>query len=72
VLAANARILKDPAPVVQVLMLGESSVSIAVKPWVQVADCVAAQGEVNRAVAEALQRSGIATAFPRRDVRIVQ
>jgi small conductance mechanosensitive channel len=38
-LSANARVLKDPAAVVQVHVLGESSVSVAVKPWVQVTDC---------------------------------
>ena len=71
VLAANARVLNDPAPVVQVLALGESSVSIAVKPWVRVIDCVAAQGEINRAVLDAMQRAGVSSAYPRRDVRIV-
>jgi small conductance mechanosensitive channel len=71
VLAGNAALLKDPAPVVQVLRLAESSITIAVRPWVSVQDFGAALGEVNRMVIEALQRDGITLPFPRRDVRIL-
>ncbi len=42
VVAANARVLKDPAPVIQVTKLDESAVVVAVKPWVSVTDFVAA------------------------------
>ncbi|HBX42751.1 MAG TPA: mechanosensitive ion channel protein MscS, partial [Deltaproteobacteria bacterium] len=34
VLDGDARVLKDPAPTVAVLGLGESSVNFAVRPWV--------------------------------------
>src|ERR1700722_1431223 len=38
VLQANARVLRDPAPIVQTLLLGDSSVSIGIRPWVSVTD----------------------------------
>jgi small conductance mechanosensitive channel len=71
VLAENAALLKDPAPVVQVLRLAESSVTIAVRPWVPVPQYGTALGEVNRMVIDALQRDGVTLPFPRRDIRIL-
>jgi small conductance mechanosensitive channel len=35
---ADSRVLKDPAPVVAVLELADSSVNFAVRPWVKTAD----------------------------------
>lgn len=37
--AADRRILPDPAPVVAVSELAESSVNLVVRPWVTCADC---------------------------------
>ena len=37
VLQANPRVLKEPAPVIQTIMLADSSVNIGIKPWVTVA-----------------------------------
>jgi small conductance mechanosensitive channel len=71
VLAENVALLKDPAPVVQIARLAESSIAIAVKPWVTLPDYGAAQGAVNMAIVEALQRDGITLPFPRRDIRIL-
>lgn len=71
VLARSAVALKDPSPVVQVLTLNDSSARIALRPWVKVEDFVAANGELNLAMVDALRRSGIAVAAPRRDVRML-
>lgn len=71
VLQANPRVLQDPAPIVQTALLGDSSVSIAVRPWVQVPDYVAAAGELTRAVLEALRSRGVVMPFPQREVRII-
>ncbi len=59
VLDASARVLPDPAPVVQAAVLGEFSIRIAIKPWVAVKDFVAAPGEINPAVVAALRERGI-------------
>jgi len=71
VLQANPRILQEPAPIVQPIQLGDSSVSIGIRPWVSVPDYVPAAGEVNRAVLEALRSRGIVLPFPQREVRII-
>jgi small conductance mechanosensitive channel len=71
VLKGNPRVLQDPAPVVQTFLLGESAVSIGIKPWVKVPDYVAASGEINSAVLEKFRGKGIAMPFPQREVRLL-
>jgi small conductance mechanosensitive channel len=71
VLQANTRVLHDPAPVVQTVLLGDSVVSIGIRPWVGVADYRAALGEINKAVLETFRSQGIVMPFPQREVRLV-
>jgi small conductance mechanosensitive channel len=71
VLRANSRVLRDPAPVVQPVLLGESSVSIGIRPWVGVADYRAAVGEINEALLKVFRNRGIVIPFPQREVRLV-
>lgn len=71
VLRANPRILTDPEPVVQTLRLGDSSVSIAVRPWVLVHDQVRAPGEVYAALLEAFRARGIVIPVPQSEVRLI-
>lgn len=70
-LQANPRVLQDPAPVLRVSALADSSVNIDVKPWVGVADYGAAGGELNRAILEAFRQRGISIPFPQREVRLL-
>lgn len=71
VLDSNPRVLRDPQAVVQPVKLGDSSVSIAVRPWVAVADQGAASGEVYASVLAALRGRGVVMPFPQREVRIL-
>jgi small conductance mechanosensitive channel len=71
VLAANERVLKDPAPVVRVSVLADSSINIAVKPWVPVLDYGLAVGEVTKAVVEEFRARNITIPFPQREVRLL-
>ncbi len=64
VLAANPRVLKDPAPFVQAAALGDYAVNIAIKPWVAVKDFGPVPGEINPAVLDALRERGIEVPFP--------
>ncbi len=70
VLHGNPRVLKDPAPVVQ-MMLGESGMSIGVMPWVAVADFGVATGEINKSIVEMFRSRGIDFPIPQREVRLV-
>ncbi len=70
-LQSNPRVLKDPVPVMQVVMLADSSVNIGVKPWVNVPDFPAAAGEINKAIVETFREREIVIPFPQREVRIL-
>lgn len=71
VLAANARVLHDPAALVLVSALADSSVEIAVRPWVAVPDFGVATGELNRALVAAFRARGITIAMPQQHVRLL-
>ena len=71
VLRQNPRLLQDPAPVVRVSMLADSSINIGVKPWVNVPDFGTARGEVNKAIVEEFRTRGVSIPFPQREVRLL-
>jgi len=72
VLQANPRVLRDPGPVVQTLMLGDSAVNVGIRPWVNVQDYRAALGEINTAVLETFRSRGIVMPVPQREVRLIE
>jgi len=67
----NARVLREPAPVIGVAALGDVTIGIAVKPWVKVPDYVAAGGELNLAIVEKLRAAGVDYPIGMRNVRLV-
>jgi small conductance mechanosensitive channel len=69
--AANTRVLRDPAPQVQIVALAESMVQIALRPWVAVTDYPVIIGELSLAVVETCRRRGISIPFPQREVRLI-
>ena len=71
VLQANPKVLREPEAVIQPTCLGDSAVSIAVKPWVLVRDQVAVTGEIYAAVLEAFRRRGVVIPAPLREVRLI-
>ena len=72
VLLRNARVLKDPAPVIGASEMADSAIVIAIKPWSSVVDFGPMQAEVNQAVVEALRKAGIQIPFPQRELRLLQ
>ena len=71
VLSSNPRVLKEPAPIVGVTLLADSSINIAIRPWTKVEDFIPAQVEINQAVAEQLRAANISIPFPQREVRLL-
>jgi small conductance mechanosensitive channel len=69
-LQANPRVLKEPAPPIQVVQLAEF-VTIGVYPWVSVSDYGPAGGEIKKAIVEAFRARGIVIPPPRREVRLL-
>jgi small conductance mechanosensitive channel len=70
VLHHNPRVLKDPAPVLGIAALGESCITLAIKPWVSVEDFVAAQAEIYQAVLARFHEKRIEIPAPRREIRL--
>jgi small conductance mechanosensitive channel len=70
VVAGNSRVLAEPAPLVQISLLADSAVQIAIKPWVAVTDYPIVRGELNLAVVQDLRQRGIAIPYPQREVRL--
>jgi len=72
VLAAESRVLAEPAPVVAIHELGDSSVNLVVRPWVQAADYWATRWALTRALKEQLEAAGLNLPYPQRDVHLFQ
>ncbi len=72
VLAADERVLKDPAPTVACTELGVSSVNLIVRPWTATANYWDVYRAVTQAVKERLDAEGIVIPFPQRDVHMFQ
>jgi small conductance mechanosensitive channel len=70
VIAQDGRVLEEPAPVVAVKELGDSSVNFVVRPWVNAADYWNVYFDMTERVKLALDANDITIPFPQRDVHI--
>ena len=70
VLAEEPRILPEPAPVVTVAELADSSVNLFVRPWTTVDDHWPTRWALTRRIKEALDGVGIEIPFPQREVHV--
>ena len=68
--AADERILKDPAPTIAVSELAESSVNFVVRPWVKSGDFWAVKFDFTEAVKLRFDSEGIGIPFPQIDVHV--
>jgi small conductance mechanosensitive channel len=68
VLSKDSRVLTDPAPVVAVAELADSSVNLVVRPWVNTADYWAARWDIIEAIKNSLDDAGISIPYPQQDV----
>ncbi len=64
------RVLKDPAPVIQLHELGESSLNFIVRPWSKTDEYWDVYWHVTREVKRRFDEEGISIPFPQRDVHI--
>jgi small conductance mechanosensitive channel len=72
VLEAESTLLKDPAPTVMLLELGESSVDFAVRPWVKSSDYWTTRAALLENIKTVFDREGINIPYPQRDVHLYQ
>ncbi|MHC4550923.1 MAG: mechanosensitive ion channel family protein [Planctomycetota bacterium] len=72
ILADHPLVLKDPAPVVAVHELADSSVNFVVRPWCNTPDYWTVHFDVTETVKREFDQAGIAIPFPQRDVHLHQ
>ena len=71
ILQQNPNVLTDPAPVFGIAALNESSIAMAIKPWVKVEDFVPTQAAIYQAVIESFRDHKIEIPIPRRDIHFL-
>jgi small conductance mechanosensitive channel len=70
VVKADNRILVDPAPTVAVAELGDSSVNLVCRPWVNAEDYWDVRFQLIETIKNKLDEAGISIPFPQRDVHL--
>jgi small conductance mechanosensitive channel len=70
VVAANPRVLADPAPFIGVNQVTDAGVRLFAGPWVPVPEYLVAEGELYQALVEAFRARWIALGVPQREVRL--
>jgi len=72
VLNADDRILKDPAPTIGLLELGDSSVNFAVRPWTATSSYWDVYFSTMETIKERFDKEGISIPFPQSDVHLFE
>lgn len=70
ILGEDQRILREPAPLIEVVELADSSVNFVVRPWVKTAGPV--YFDLNERIKKRFDAEGITIPFPQRDVHIYE
>jgi len=70
VIAADERILKDPAPLIAVGELGDSSVNFNVRPWVKSGDYWNVYFDLNEKIKLTFDENGISIPYPQMDIHM--
>lgn len=72
VVAADSRVLQEPACVIAVNELADSSVNFYVRPWVKTPDYWATRWELTEAIKKRFDKEGISIPYPQRDLHIIK
>lgn len=70
IIESDERILKDPAPGVAVAELGDSSVNLNVRPWVNSADYWSVRPDLLENIKLKLDEAGISIPYPQQDIHM--
>jgi small conductance mechanosensitive channel len=72
VLSQDQRVLQEPAPLIGVVELADSSVNFVVRPWVKNADYWPVYFDLNERIKKRFDAEDITIPFPQRDVHIYE
>jgi small conductance mechanosensitive channel len=70
IVSEHPLVLDDPAPVIQLNELGDSSVNFICRPWAKNTDYWKVYWDITRSVKQEFDRTGISIPFPQRDVHL--
>jgi small conductance mechanosensitive channel len=70
ILAGDDRIVAEPAPLVAVSELGDSSVNFVVRPWVKSEDYWPVCFDLTEQIKKRFDQAGLSIPYPQRDVHI--
>ena len=65
------RFLKDPAPQMMVLSMGDSCVNVQLRAWLSVSDFWPVQWKLNKELKEKIEEAGLSIPFPQREINII-
>lgn len=68
VITAHPKVLKDPAPVIRVHELADSSVNFIARPWSKTGDYWDVYWDITRRVKERFDEAGVSIPFPQQDL----
>ena len=66
----NPKCLKEPAPIIAIISLGDSGMQWVVRPWVQSADLWGTLFEINQAIERELKEAGVAIQLPKMALQV--
>jgi small conductance mechanosensitive channel len=72
VLQDNDLVLQEPAPLIGVTTLADSSIQIAIKPWVAVKNYAAVQSGIYQEIINRFRTQQIAIPLPQQEIRILK
>ena len=72
ILAADERVLKDPAPTVAVVEMADSSVNFVVRPWCTGANYWDVYFDTTETIKKRFDEEGISIPFPQQDVHLYE
>lgn len=70
IVTSHPKVLEDPAPVVRVHTLGDSSVNFICRPWSRTTDYWTVYWDVTETVKKRFDAEGVGIPFPQRDVHL--
>lgn len=72
VMTSHPQVLGEPAPTMAVVELADSSVNLAVRPWVRVDDSGQVRGDILEQIKLRFDEAGINIPYPQQDIRVHQ
>jgi len=70
IVESHDKVLAEPAPVIKVHELADSSVNLIVRPWTKTSDYWAVYWDLTKAIKAEFDKEGINIPFPQRDVHL--